>query len=66
MEGEKVLINFGKYRGKALSYICQVDPEYISWMRENLGMDVAKLLETKQRLTENVVKCLDALQACLC
>ncbi len=43
-EGDKVLINFGKYRGKALSYIRQVDPDYILWMRENLGMEVAKLL----------------------
>lgn len=47
MEGEKVLINFGKYRGKALSYIRQVDPDYISWMRENLGMEVAKLLDRR-------------------
>ncbi len=43
-EGDKVLINFGKYRGKLLSYIKQVDPDYITWMRENLGMEVAKLL----------------------
>lgn len=44
-EGDQILINFGKYRGKALSYIRQVDPEYISWMRENLGMEVAKILQ---------------------
>lgn len=43
-DGEQILINFGKYRGKALSYIRQTDPEYISWMRENLGMEVAKIL----------------------
>lgn len=43
-DGDRILINFGKYRGKALAYIRQVDPEYISWMRENLGMEVAKLL----------------------
>ncbi len=43
-DGDKVLINFGKYRGKALSYIKQVDPDYISWMRENLGMEVAKII----------------------
>lgn len=43
-EGDQILINFGKYRGKALSYIRQVDPEYISWMRENLGMEVARIL----------------------
>ena len=44
-EGDQILINFGKYRGKALSYIRQVDPEYISWMRENLGMEVARILQ---------------------
>ncbi len=43
-EGGKVVINFGKYRGKALGYIRQTDPDYISWMRENLGLEVAKLL----------------------
>ncbi|MFK7846172.1 MAG: exonuclease domain-containing protein [Rhodothermales bacterium] len=43
-EGDKILINFGKYRGKALSYIKQIDPDYLSWMRENLGMEVAKIL----------------------
>ncbi len=44
-EGDQILINFGKYRGKALSYIRQVDPEYINWMRENLGMEVARILQ---------------------
>ena len=44
-EGDTVKINFGKYRGKALSYIRKTDPDYISWMRENLGAEVAKLLD---------------------
>ena len=44
-EGDIVKINFGKYRGKALEYIRKTDPDYIWWMRENLGHEVAKLLD---------------------
>ena len=44
-EGDTIKINFGKYRGKALTYIRKTDPDYISWMRENLGGEVARLLD---------------------
>ena len=44
-DGNTIKINFGKYRGKALQYIRKTDPDYISWMRENLGAEVAKLLD---------------------
>ena len=44
-QGNKVVINFGKYRGKALDYVRRVDPDYLSWMRENFGMEVATLLD---------------------
>ena len=43
-ESDKVMINFGKYRGKALSYIKKIDPDYVDWMRENLGKEVADIL----------------------
>lgn len=40
MEGDKVMINFGKYRGKALAYVKKVDPDYMDWMTENLGPEL--------------------------
>ncbi len=45
LEGDKVFINFGKYRNKALAYVRKTDPDYLAWMRENLGEDVAAILD---------------------
>ncbi len=44
MEGDKVMINFGKYRGKALAYVKKVDPDYMDWMMENLGPELKTFL----------------------
>ena len=44
-DGDAVMINFGKYRGKALDYVRKTDPDYIRWMRENLGYEVGKILD---------------------
>ena len=44
MEGDKVMINFGKYRGKALAYVKKVDPDYLDWMSENLGPELKTFL----------------------
>lgn len=44
MEGDKVMINFGKYRGKALAYVKKVDPDYMDWMAENLGPELKTFL----------------------
>ena len=38
------MINFGKYRGKALAYVKKVDPDYIDWMKENLGREIEQIL----------------------
>jgi DNA polymerase-3 subunit epsilon len=45
LEGDSVLVNFGKYRGKALAFIKKTDPDYVSWMRENLGPEIARVLD---------------------
>ena len=44
IEKDQVMINFGKYRGKALGYIKKVDPDYIEWMRDNFGSEVEQIL----------------------
>ena len=43
-EGDHIMINFGKYRGKALAYVKKTDPDYVDWMRENLGQEVSDIL----------------------
>ncbi len=48
IERDQVMINFGKYRGKALAYIHKTDPEYVDWMRENLGQEVARILNANR------------------
>lgn len=44
IEKDQVMINFGKYRGKPLAYIRQVDPDYLDWMRDNFGDEVEQIL----------------------
>jgi DNA polymerase III subunit epsilon len=49
LEGEMVTIAFGKYRGKALAYIRKTDPDYVKWMRDTMGPEVAAVLDKYQR-----------------
>ena len=44
IEKDQVMINFGKYRGKALAHIRQIDPDYLDWMRDNFGDEVEQVL----------------------
>jgi len=48
IERDQIMINFGKYRGKALAYLRKVDPDYVDWMRDNLGDDVEQILSGGQ------------------
>lgn len=37
MKKPKPKFAFGKYNGKTLEYVAQVDPEYIVWVRDNVS-----------------------------
>ncbi|MEZ4700375.1 MAG: 3'-5' exonuclease [Rhodothermales bacterium] len=45
LEGETVMITFGKYRNKALSFVRKTDPDYLKWMRDTMGPEVAAILD---------------------
>ena len=45
LENGKVMINFGKHRGKSLAFIRQTQPDYIEWMMGTLDPEVANLLK---------------------
>ncbi len=45
LEGETVTIAFGKYRGKALAFVRKTDPDYVKWMRDTMGPEVAAVLD---------------------
>lgn len=44
IERDQIMVNFGKYRGKALAYVRKIDPDYVDWMQDNLGPEVEQLL----------------------
>ena len=45
LENGKVMINFGKHRGKSLAFIRQTQPDYIEWMMDKLDPEVVTLLK---------------------
>jgi DNA polymerase-3 subunit epsilon len=45
LDGDQVMINFGKYRNKALAFVRKTDPDYVKWMRDTMGAEVAAALE---------------------
>lgn len=45
LEGDAVQIAFGKYRNKALAYVRKTDPDYVKWMRDTMGPEVAGILD---------------------
>lgn len=49
MENGKVIITFGKYKGKPLDLVKKTDPDYLRWMRENFGQEMARLLDEHAR-----------------
>ena len=45
LEEGRIMINFGKHRGKSLEYIRQTEPDYIEWMLSTLDPEVASLIK---------------------
>ncbi|MDX1430190.1 MAG: 3'-5' exonuclease [Rhodothermales bacterium] len=45
VDGEHVIICFGRYRGLTLKELTESDPSYISWMMENMDREVVDILK---------------------
>ncbi|NNE46856.1 MAG: 3'-5' exonuclease [Rhodothermales bacterium] len=44
VDGEHVIVCFGKHRGKTLRELTESDPGYVVWMTENLDTEVVEIL----------------------
>ncbi len=45
VDGEHVIICFGKYRGHTLRDLTESDPGYVSWMTENMDPEIVEILK---------------------
>lgn len=48
-EKGRVTIQFGKYKGTPLARILQSDPDYVQWMKKEMGSELRNLLEGYER-----------------
>lgn len=45
LDGEHVIVCFGKYRGHTLKDLTETDPGYVVWMTENLDTEVVEIMK---------------------